>query len=306
MASRPGASSGWMRDGRWHGWAVLAFAAAVFLGTVYSPPSLLDDVDSTYAQIARSMLDSGDWITARLNGAGVLRQAGGTGLGNRPLVRSLRRSRLGGAGADGVGRRGPLLAGLAYRPMGLWGPGRAVRRYRSRSLLGLVPLHSCANARHLRRLLVTAGAGLFPEGAGREPARGASPHGLGRCHSGHRPAMQGPGRGGPATRSDRHVSRGQRRLALPRIVATPGIAGSCRRSNTCRRSVARAVHRAPSPVSRIRLDSGPVSTTDSSGAISSTSTSCGSSACAIRSTTTGFPCCGSGPATWPGYSPGAA
>ena len=68
MASRPGASSGWMRDGRWHGWAVLAFAAAVFLGTVYSPPSLLDDVDSTYAQIARSMLDSGDWITARLNG----------------------------------------------------------------------------------------------------------------------------------------------------------------------------------------------------------------------------------------------
>ena len=68
MASKPGASSGWTLDGRWHGWAVLAFAATVFLGTVHSPPSLLDDVDSTYAQIARSMLDSGDWITARING----------------------------------------------------------------------------------------------------------------------------------------------------------------------------------------------------------------------------------------------
>ena len=68
MASKPGASSGWTRDRRWHGWIVLAFSAAVFLGAVSSPPSLLDDIDSAYAQIARSMLDSGDWVTARLNG----------------------------------------------------------------------------------------------------------------------------------------------------------------------------------------------------------------------------------------------
>lgn len=33
-----------------------------------SPPSLLDDVDSVQAQIARNMLDSGDWVTARLDG----------------------------------------------------------------------------------------------------------------------------------------------------------------------------------------------------------------------------------------------
>lgn len=51
-----------------HGLAVLAFAAAVFLGTVSSPPSLLDDVDATYARIAQTMLESGDWATARLNG----------------------------------------------------------------------------------------------------------------------------------------------------------------------------------------------------------------------------------------------
>jgi hypothetical protein len=33
-----------------------------------SPPSLLDDVDSVQAQIARNMLESGDWVTARLDG----------------------------------------------------------------------------------------------------------------------------------------------------------------------------------------------------------------------------------------------
>jgi len=35
---------------------------------VVSPPGLMDDVDAVQAQIARNMLDSGDWVTARLNG----------------------------------------------------------------------------------------------------------------------------------------------------------------------------------------------------------------------------------------------
>lgn len=47
---------------------VLAVAAAVFAGCMVSPPSLMDDVDGVQAQIARNMLDSGDWVTARLNG----------------------------------------------------------------------------------------------------------------------------------------------------------------------------------------------------------------------------------------------
>ena len=46
---------------------MIAVASAVFLGTVTSPPSLLDDVDAVYARIARTMLESGDWITAKLN-----------------------------------------------------------------------------------------------------------------------------------------------------------------------------------------------------------------------------------------------
>ena len=39
-----------------------------FLVTVISPPYLMDDVDSVTAQIARNMIESGDWVTARLNG----------------------------------------------------------------------------------------------------------------------------------------------------------------------------------------------------------------------------------------------
>ncbi len=48
---------------------LLAFCTIViFLGCVISPPSLMDDVDSVTAQIARHMIDSGDWVTPRLNG----------------------------------------------------------------------------------------------------------------------------------------------------------------------------------------------------------------------------------------------
>jgi 4-amino-4-deoxy-L-arabinose transferase-like glycosyltransferase len=47
---------------------VLAAAALIYLGSSVSPPSLMDDVDAVQAQIARNMLDSGDWVSARLDG----------------------------------------------------------------------------------------------------------------------------------------------------------------------------------------------------------------------------------------------
>jgi 4-amino-4-deoxy-L-arabinose transferase-like glycosyltransferase len=47
---------------------VALFAAAVYLGCILSPPSLMDDVDAVQAQIARNMLSSGDWVTARIDG----------------------------------------------------------------------------------------------------------------------------------------------------------------------------------------------------------------------------------------------
>ena len=49
-------------------WVVLAFAAVIFLTGIISPPSLMDDVDSSQALIARNMLHSGDWVSARLDG----------------------------------------------------------------------------------------------------------------------------------------------------------------------------------------------------------------------------------------------
>src|SRR5262245_30797735 len=54
---------------------VVALAAAIFIGCVYSPPQLMDDVDAVQAQISRNMLESGDWVTARLNGVAYLEKS---------------------------------------------------------------------------------------------------------------------------------------------------------------------------------------------------------------------------------------
>ena len=52
--------------------ALLLIAASVYLSGIISPPSLSDDVDAVQAQIARNMLASGDWVTARLDGVAYL------------------------------------------------------------------------------------------------------------------------------------------------------------------------------------------------------------------------------------------
>src|SRR5438876_7917529 len=54
---------------------VVLIAAAIFLGCAFSPPHLMDDVDSVQAQIARNMLQSGDWVTARLDGVPYLEKS---------------------------------------------------------------------------------------------------------------------------------------------------------------------------------------------------------------------------------------
>src|SRR5580704_3507373 len=54
---------------------VLLFTGAVYIGCMVSPPSLMDDVDAVQAQIARNMLTSGDWVTARLDGVIYLEKA---------------------------------------------------------------------------------------------------------------------------------------------------------------------------------------------------------------------------------------
>ncbi len=60
----------------WHLYlGVLLVAAAIYLGCIVSPPSLMDDVDAVQAQIARNMLTSRDWVTARLDGVVYLEKA---------------------------------------------------------------------------------------------------------------------------------------------------------------------------------------------------------------------------------------
>ena len=51
---------------------VVLFAAFTFFTCLISPPSLMDDVDAVQAQIARTMVESGDWVTAHLDGIAYL------------------------------------------------------------------------------------------------------------------------------------------------------------------------------------------------------------------------------------------
>src|SRR5579862_9498914 len=50
-------------------------AAAIYLACIVSPPSLMDDVDAVHAQMARTMLVSGDYVTAHLDAVPYLEKA---------------------------------------------------------------------------------------------------------------------------------------------------------------------------------------------------------------------------------------
>ncbi len=54
---------------------IVLFAAAIYVIGVLSPPGLMDDVDAVQGQIAHNMLQSGDWVTARLDGVPYLEKA---------------------------------------------------------------------------------------------------------------------------------------------------------------------------------------------------------------------------------------
>lgn len=54
---------------------LLAVAALIFFGCIVSPPSLMDDVDASHAQLARNMLRSGDWVIPRLDGVAYVEKA---------------------------------------------------------------------------------------------------------------------------------------------------------------------------------------------------------------------------------------
>src|ERR1017187_8319693 len=52
----------------WTVWLLfLAIFAAVQFASLFTPP-LLDDVDAAHAQAAQHFVESGDWVTAKING----------------------------------------------------------------------------------------------------------------------------------------------------------------------------------------------------------------------------------------------
>jgi 4-amino-4-deoxy-L-arabinose transferase-like glycosyltransferase len=64
-----------MENSNRHALIVILVAASIYLVSVLSPPSLMDDVDAVQAKIAANMLESGDWVTARLNGVKYLEKS---------------------------------------------------------------------------------------------------------------------------------------------------------------------------------------------------------------------------------------
>ncbi len=63
-------------SGPWRDELVLiAIAAIVFFGCMVSPPGLMDDVDAAHAQLARNMIQSGDWVVPRLDGVAYMEKA---------------------------------------------------------------------------------------------------------------------------------------------------------------------------------------------------------------------------------------
>jgi 4-amino-4-deoxy-L-arabinose transferase-like glycosyltransferase len=54
---------------------LLIVAVIVFFGCIISPPALMDDVDAVHGQIARNMVQSGDWVIAHLDGVPYMEKA---------------------------------------------------------------------------------------------------------------------------------------------------------------------------------------------------------------------------------------
>ena len=79
---------------------LLLIAASVYLVGIISPPSLADDVDAVQAQIARTMLTTGDWVTARLDGVAYLEKPPLIYWMMAVFLQSVWRPRLGGAHSD--------------------------------------------------------------------------------------------------------------------------------------------------------------------------------------------------------------
>ncbi len=62
-------------DRQYFDFVLVLVAAIVFLGCIFSPPGLMDDVDAAHGQLARNMIQSGDWVVPQLNGVPYIEKA---------------------------------------------------------------------------------------------------------------------------------------------------------------------------------------------------------------------------------------
>ena len=127
--------------------AVIAVAAAIFLGCAVSPPGLMDDADSVNATIARNMLSSGDWVTGRLNGVLYVDKA--------PLNYWLMAASYAVFGVHDWAARIPMaLAAIAlcwdygvFRALGIFGSRRTLRRAQLGELPWIVSVYPRSHPR---------------------------------------------------------------------------------------------------------------------------------------------------------------
>ena len=81
---------------------ILVFAAITFFVGVVSPPHLMDDVDATQGEIAKTMLLTGDWITARVGRSRVFRESSSEVLDDSGALQHFRNSLIGVATLPGA------------------------------------------------------------------------------------------------------------------------------------------------------------------------------------------------------------
>ena len=116
---------------------VLLVSCCIFLPLVISPPHLMDDVDAVQAQIARNMLESGDWVIAHLDGVPYIEKS--------PLIYWLMAASFRILGAHDWAARIPvalaavLLAWVAFR-YGRWAFGARAGFYAGLSLATCIGL----------------------------------------------------------------------------------------------------------------------------------------------------------------------
>ena len=112
------------------GLIVILLAAAVFLGCIYSPPHLMDDVDAVQAQISREHAAVGRLGHGAAQRRSLSREVSAWILAERDVISDFRCSRLGCPAASVPGCRHAMFCDLPVWYLGVRQEGRILFRRR--------------------------------------------------------------------------------------------------------------------------------------------------------------------------------